>query len=317
MMKDKIKRQKILIILGPTASGKTDLAIQLAEHLGGEIVNADSMQVYRGMDIGTAKPSPDLRRRVPHHLIDIVAPDTNFSASDFRREAAGTIADIAKRGKKAIVVGGTGLYIRALLRGLVDSPSSNDEVRRELEERAARLGNLAILRELAMVDPLTAAHLHHNDRIRIIRALEVFHLSGTPISRLRSSHGFSEEHYCALKIGLLVDRRMLYERIDGRVERMIGDGLVEEVQALLEQGFSPELKAMRSIGYRQICGYLAGEYPIEEAVRLIKRDSRRYAKRQMTWFKSDEEINWVEYSDNFASIITNVIDFFAKGEEHG
>jgi len=307
---------KIVIILGPTASGKTDLAVRLAERFDGEIVNADSMQVYRGMDIGTAKPSPELRHRVPHHLIDIADPDQDFSASDFRREAAKAIADIARRSKRAFIVGGTGLYIRALLQGLVDSPSGVGEVRLELEEEARRHGNEALLGELANVDPVTAERLHPNDLVRIIRALEVYRMTGKPISKQRSSHGFSGDYYCVLKLGLTVDRRELYERIDRRVDRMMGDGLVDEVRTLLALGFSPQLKALRSIGYRQICAYLSGEYPLDEGVRLIQRDTRRYAKRQMTWFKNDKEINWVEYSDNFASIYNNVIEFFAKGEDH-
>jgi tRNA dimethylallyltransferase len=316
-MGDADNKQKIVIIIGPTASGKTDLAIRLAEHFDGEIVNADSMQLYRGLNIGTAKPSPELRHRVPHHLIDIADPDQEFSASDFRREAAKAIADIAGRGKRAFIVGGTGLYIRALLQGLVDSPSGAGEVRLELEEEARRRGNEALLGELANVDPDTAERLHPNDLVRIIRALEVYRMTGNPISQQRSSHGFSGDYYCALKLGLTVERRELYERIDRRVERMMGDGLVDEVQTLLGRGFSPQLKALRSIGYRQICACLLGEYPLDEGVRLMQRDTRRYAKRQMTWFKNDKEINWVEYSDNFASIYNNVIEFFAKGEEHG
>jgi tRNA dimethylallyltransferase len=310
-------KHRIVIIVGPTASGKTDLAVRLAECFDGEIVNADSMQVYRGMDIGTAKPSLELRRRVPHHLIDIADPDRNFSASDFRREAAAAIDDISGRGKRAFIVGGTGLYIRALLQGLVDSPSGAGEVRQKLEEEAKLNGNEALLAELAMVDPVTAQRLHANDLVRVIRALEVYRLTGKPISQQRSTHGFRGDYYCPLKLGLTLDRRELYERIDSRVERMIADGLVEEVRTLLGLGYTTQLKAFRSIGYRQISAHISGEYAIDEAVRLMKRDTRRYAKRQMTWFNGDKEINWVEYSDNFASIYNHVIEFFAKGEEHG
>jgi tRNA dimethylallyltransferase len=312
-----MRKKRIVIILGPTASGKTELAVRLAELLDGEIVNADSMQVYRGMDTGTAKPSMELRLRVPHHLIDIAEPGVNFTASDFRREAAAAIDDITGRGKRVLLVGGTGLYIRALLRGLVDAPSGAGEVRSELEEEARRHGNEAMLRELAEVDPVTAALLHPNDLVRIIRALEVYRLTGAPISQQRSDHGFSGDYYHALKIGLMIERKELYERIDRRVDGMIVSGLVEEIESLLDRGVTPETKAMRSIGYRQICAFLSGEYPMEEAVRLIKRDTRRYAKRQMTWFNSDNEIYWVEYSDNFASIYKHVIEFFDKGEDHG
>jgi tRNA dimethylallyltransferase len=314
---DENNKISLVIILGPTASGKTDLAIRLAERFDGEIVNSDSMQVYRGMDIGTAKPPLKLRQSIPHHLIDIVGPEMNFSAADFRREATRAIADITGRGKTVFIVGGTGLYIRALLQGLVDSPSGAGELRQELEETAKREGNEALLRELALIDPITAGRLYPNDLVRIIRALEVYRLTGRPISQERSAHGFSGDYYRPLKIGLTVERRELYARIDQRVERMIAEGLVDEVKSLLDQGFSPSLKALRSIGYSQISAYLAGEYGLDEAVRLIKRDTRRYAKRQLTWFNNDKEIKWVEYSDNFASICTNVIEFFAKGVEHG
>lgn len=307
----------LALILGPTASGKTDLAIRLAERLDAEIVNADSMQVYRGMDIGTAKPSPDQLQRIPHHLVNIVDPEMNFSAADFRCEATRAINDITGRGKKVVIVGGTGFYIRALLQGLVDSPSGAVGVRRELEETAKREGNEALLRELARIDPVTAASLHPNDLFRVIRALEVYRLTGRPISQKRIEHGFSGDYYRTLKIGLALERRELYERIDRRVERMIAEGLVDEVKSLLNHGFSRCLKALRSIGYCQICAYLSDEYSLNEAVRLIKRDTRRYAKRQLTWFKADKEIKWVEYSDNFASIYKNVIEFFAKGEGHG
>jgi tRNA dimethylallyltransferase len=309
-VEDADDKLKIVIIAGPTASGKTDCAVRLAERFDGEIVNADSMQVYRGMEIGTAKPSRELRQRVPHHLIDIVEPDSDFSASDFRREAGRAIAGIAGRGKRVFIVGGTGLYIRALLQGLVDSPSGAGGVRRALEEQAELAGNEAMLRELFLVDPVTAGRLHPNDLVRIIRALEVYRLTGAPISRQRSAHGFSGAYYSPLKIGLAVERGELYERIERRVEGMMAAGLVEEVQRLIDRGYSPGLKALRSIGYRQICAYLAGEYPLDEAVRLIKRDTRRYAKRQMTWFNNDKEINWVENSDNFAKICRHVIEFF-------
>jgi tRNA dimethylallyltransferase len=300
----------LVIIQGPTASGKTDLAIRLAERFDGEIVNADSMQVYRGMDIGTAKPSLEMRQRVPHHLIDIVEPDADFSASDFRTAANRAIADIHRRGKRIFLVGGTGLYIRALLQGLVDSPSGDEGVRDELKELAKREGNGALLHQLALVDPFTAARLHPNDQVRIIRALEVYRLTGRPISAFRSEHGFAGDHYRHLKIGIGGERQLLYERIDRRVEQMMAQGFVEEVKALLGRGYHAGLKSLRSIGYRQICAFLAGAVTLDEAVRLIQRDTRRYAKRQFTWFSRDDEIKWVEYPDSFATICKYVIEFF-------
>lgn len=304
MSNDKIK---LIVIGGPTGSGKSELALRLAEEVDGEIINADSMQLYRGMDIGTAKPGPDDLARVPHHLIDIVSPDVNFTASDFRREAAAVIEDINARGKKSIVVGGTGLYIRALLEGLVDSPKVDEEVRGELES----LPGEELVRRLALVDPASAARLHRNDRVRLVRALEVFHQTGRPISELRTEHGFSGEYYETLKLAIKVDRKELYRRLDQRVDSMIASGLAEEVSFLLSHGYGSDLKAMRSIGYKEMCAFLAGDLTLEDAVRQMKRDTRRYAKRQITWFNRDNEIYWLEYPESFATIHQHVIEFLA------
>ncbi|HBG06265.1 MAG: tRNA (adenosine(37)-N6)-dimethylallyltransferase MiaA [Geobacteraceae bacterium GWC2_58_44] len=301
------KKIKLLVISGPTGSGKSDLAVRIAEQIGGEIVNADSMQIYRGMDIGTAKPLAEERARVPHHLLDIVSPDLNFTASDFRREAAAAIADIDRRGMRAIVVGGTGLYIRALLEGLVDSPTGDPELRLQFAEVPGE----ELLRRLFLVDPETASRLHPNDRVRIIRALEVFSQTGRPISAFRTEHAFSGTYYDTLKFAIKVERQELYRRIDHRVEQMLRDGLVEEVRSLLASGFTLEMKAMRSIGYKEISAYLAGEIALNEAVDLIKRDTRRYAKRQMTWFSKENDIYWLEYPETFANILAHVIEFFA------
>ena len=307
----------LVVIVGPTASGKSALAIELAERFGVEIVNADSMQVYRGMDIGTAKPTREERLRVPHHLLDIVTPDTNFTASDFRREAAEAIELIRRRGKRVILVGGTGLYLKALLQGLIDSPSGDERIRNELRERASTIGNDGLLRMLAEHDPEMASRLHPNDQVRIIRALEVYLQTGIPASRLRSDHGFAAAPYRALTIGLKVDRSQLYERIEERVDRMLAAGFVEEVRSLLARGFSPQQKAMRAIGYKEICAFLGGECPFDEAVRLIKRNTRHYAKRQLTWFQRDPKIIWVEYPENFVTICKCLIEFFAEGVGHG
>ena len=301
---------RLLVIQGPTASGKTELAIRIAESLGGEIINADSMQVYRGMDIGTAKPSPDLQKRVRHHLLDIVSPDKNFSAGDFRREAVKAISEIHSRGAKPILVGGTGLYIRVLLKGLVEVPPADPEYRKELQELIERSGGDFLLSKLALLDPVSAAALHPNDHVRIIRALEVFRQSGSPISAFRDRHGFMAEEYDYLKIGIRLSREELYSRINRRVECMIDEGLEDEVKGLLASGYDLELKSMKSIGYREMCSYLAGECTIDEAVELIKRNTRRYCKRQETWFRGDSEIYWVEYPKSFASIINHVHAFF-------
>jgi tRNA dimethylallyltransferase len=300
------KKIKLLVLSGPTGSGKSSLAVSIAESIGAEIVNADSMQLYRGLDIGTAKPTAQELARVPHHLLSIVSPDLNFTASDFRREAAAAIAEIDARGKKVIVVGGTGLYIRALLDGLVDSPEGDPELRLQF----AGLPGEELLQRLSLVDPDTAARLHPNDRLRIIRALEVFSQTGRPISEFRAEHAFSGGYYQPLKMAIRVERQELYRRIDLRVDQMLHDGLVAEVASLLAHGYDRESKALRCIGYKEICAYLAGETALDEAVSLIKRDTRRYAKRQMTWFGKENDIYWLEYPESFATILEHVIEFF-------
>lgn len=303
-----------MIICGPTASGKSDLALRLARELDAEIVNADSMQVYRRLDIGTAKPTTEERAEIPHHLIDIVDPDELFSAADFADAADVAIQDINRRGKRAIVVGGTGLYIRALLKGLVDSPGGSAEIRSALHEEAARIGNAAMLEKLRLVDPELAAGLHPNNLVRIIRALEVQQTSGIPLSRHQKEHAFSARRYDALQIGISVDRSELYRRIEQRVDRMLADGLLDEVRGLLAAGFGPELKSMRSIGFKETAAYLSGESTLEEAIRLIKRDTRHYAKRQLTWFKADPDILWFEYPEKFGTISQHVIEFYERRE---
>lgn len=305
---------KLLVIAGPTASGKSELALRLAERLDGEIVNADSMQVYRGMDIGTAKPSCQERKRVPHHLLNVADPDRLFSAADFAEAADAAIADIVSRGKRVIVTGGTGLYIRALLKGLVDSPSGAGDIRAALHEEAARRGNEAMLEELRRVDPASADRMHPNNLVRIVRALEVYRMTGIPLSRYQSEHDFGQLRYQALQIAIKVDRGELYRRIEQRVDQMMDQGLVDEVRGLLAAGWSRELKSMRSIGYKESAAFLAGELSRDEAVALIKRDTRRYAKRQMTWFKAEQDILWLEYPGEFDTILQHAIEFFENGE---
>ena len=309
------KRPKILVISGQTASGKSELALRLAHELDAEIINADSMQVYRGLDIGTAKPTRLQRFEVPHHLIDIVAPDALFSAADFADAADDVIRDISARGKRVIVVGGTGLYIRALLKGLADSPSAAEEVRSELREEARSIGNEAMLERLRRVDPELAAGLHPNNLVRIIRGLEVQQLTGIPLSRHQQEHAFAVRRYESLQIGIAVERGELYRRIEERVDRMLTEGLLDEVSRLLLSGFGRELKSMRSIGYKESTAFLSGEINLEEAVRLIKRNTRHYAKRQLTWFKADPDILWFEYPGKFGTLLQDAIEFFDRREE--
>jgi tRNA dimethylallyltransferase len=290
-----VDRPKIVVIAGPTASGKSALGMELAGRFGAEIINADSMQVYRYMDIGTAKPTREERKLVRHHLIDILYPDEGFSAALFREEAQQAIADVEARGKRAIIVGGTGLYIKALTSGLIRGGEVDPVIRSRLQSEAQAGGREQLYQRLQEVDPITAGRLHPHDTYRVIRTLEVYERTGRPISALRGGHRFKEGPYHTLKIGLQMAREGLYKRIDKRVDGMIQQGFKEEVGRLLEMGYAPCLKAMQSLGYKQIINHLQGEYALPEATRLIKRDTRRYARRQMTWFKADQKIHWVEF----------------------
>ncbi len=280
----------IVVVCGPTASGKTSLACSLAEKIDLEIVSADSRQVYRRMDIGTAKPSAGELALARHHLIDIVDPDEEFSVADFVTRARAAIADIVGRGKLPLVVGGTGLYIRALTDGLAEVPSADEELRGELRRIERREGEGALHRRLQSIDPVQAEKIHPNNLVRIIRSLEVYHQTGVAMSEFQQRHQFDEEPYRVLKLYRQWPREELYRRIDARVGLMVEHGLIDEVKHLLEQGFSADLKSMKAIGYREIISHLAGETSSEEAIELIKRETRRYAKRQETWFKKEKSI---------------------------
>lgn len=297
------------MIAGPTASGKSAVGLELAGLFKAEIINADSMQVYRYMDVGTAKPTPEERTLVKHHVIDILYPDEEFSAALYREAAQGAIADVEARGNRAMVVGGTGLYIKALTSGLIRGGEVDPTIRKRLQSEAQSAGREQLYQRLKEVDPPTAARLHPHDTYRIIRALEVYERTGRPISVLRQKHLFREGPYQTLKIGLQIDREELYGRINARVDAMIKQGLTEEVRRILAMGYSPSLKAMQSLGYKQMAAYLGGEYDLAEAVRLIKRDTRRYARRQITWFKADPEIRWIEFPRD-RSIMVQMIEGF-------
>jgi tRNA dimethylallyltransferase len=284
----------LIVLLGPTAVGKSHLALALAERVGGEILAADSLQVYRGLDIGTAKPDADERRRIPHHLLDLVEPDQSFTAADYARLARITIAEIRERGHVPILVGGTGLYVRALLRGLFEGPGEDTPLREALREEAARNGVSTLHRRLQTLDAEAAAAIHPHDLFRIVRALEVLALSGRPISALRVQ---ARRHHTPvpgpiLRFGLERDRQELYQRIEKRVEEMLARGFLEEVRRLLDRGYSPALKPLRAIGYRHLIGYVKGHTTLDRAVTCLKRDTRRYAKRQLTWFRHEEESEW-------------------------
>ena len=304
-----MNRPKLICIVGPTASGKSAIAVELAKRLDGEVVSADSMQVYRYMDIGTAKPSIREMEGIPHHMINVVNPDENFSVSDYREMAATVIEDIAKRGKRVIVAGGTGLYIRALTKGLVDTPRGDGLLREKLKREAQEKGPLYLYRTLEKIDPEAAVEIHPNNLVRVIRAIEVATLTGKKISEFQRSHRFSEKDYDYLMLGIDIDRDELYRRIDGRVDIMIGDGLKEEVKELLEKGYSRELKPMRGVGYKEMCAHIIDGISLERAVELIKRDSRRYAKRQLTWFRK-EEVRWLKKEELLSVGFMNSVESF-------
>ena len=285
-------KPKVIAVMGPTAVGKTWLVSQLTKDLGGEIVNADSVQIYRFMDIGTAKPTMADRAEVAHHLLDIADPDQDFDASRYSQLAREVIASLAQQGKPAIVVGGTGLYLKAIFHGLFPGAPSDQLVRQRLRREAEKKGGVDLYQRLQRIDPITAQRVHPHDLFRIIRALEVWECSGQPISALQSEHDFKDRPFLPLKIGLRRPRPELYERIDRRVEEMMAQGLLEEVRGLLSRGYGPNLKSMQALGYRHMVQHLINGVDITEAVRTMKRDTRRYAKRQMTWFRRDQEINW-------------------------
>jgi tRNA dimethylallyltransferase len=287
-------KPRVICIVGPTGVGKTGMALELAGRWRGEIVSADSMQVYRHMDIGTAKPTWEERRRIPHHLLDVVDPDEPFDASRYIGLAHKAIGELQRMRKTVFVVGGTGLYIRALLGGLIDGPGADDNLRRELKQEMADRGKDHLYERLQTRDPRAAERIDHHDGVRIIRALEVLELTGRSIVEHQQEHRFGDAPYESLRIGLRLDRERLNDRIDLRVERMIANGFPEEVQRLLDRGWGETLKSMQSLGYRHMIDFLAGRQGLDRTVELIQRDTRRYARRQMTWFTADREICWLD-----------------------
>jgi len=309
-------RPRLVILLGPTGVGKSKLAIHLAETFGGQIISADSMQVYRYMDIGTAKPTLQEQRRIRHHLIDLVTPDQPFHANLYRVLGRKAIEQLHLDGKPIWVVGGTGLYIRSLTQGLFNSPQIDPRVRERLKREAAEKGGDSLHGRLEKVDPKTASLVHPRDLFRIIRALEVFDSTGFPISFYREQHRFGERPYVSLKIGLEMDRKALYQRIDQRIDRMIDRGFLREVTELTGAGYGAGLKAMQGLGYKQMVQFLSGKMGWSEAVEQMKRDTRRYAKRQMTWFKVDPEVQWRDESTDRGRIFLEVSSFLTEGRDH-
>ncbi len=293
-----MSRQKLIILTGPTAVGKSALSVKLAQRIGAEIISADSMQVYRYMDIGTAKITEEETEGITHHLLSILDPSDAFNVYRFVELAKQAICDISKRGKIPLVVGGTGFYIRALLYDVDFSDSGEDcAYRKELEEMAAREGNHALHELLKTVDPLSYELIHENNVKRVIRALEYFHDTKEPISVHNAAEREKESPYDFRYFVLTDDREKIYERIDARVDQMIEKGLIDEVGKLLRMGYDKDLTSMQGLGYKELIPYLNGDCELEESIRIIKRDSRHYAKRQLTWFRREKDVVFINRQD--------------------
>ncbi|HBO84828.1 MAG: tRNA (adenosine(37)-N6)-dimethylallyltransferase MiaA [Deltaproteobacteria bacterium GWC2_42_11] len=292
-----MNRVRVAVIAGPTASGKSKAAIELAKIFNVEIISADSMQVYRFMDIGTAKPSSEERAEIKHHMIDIANPDEDYTAARFKNEASKAIEDVYRRGKNIFVVGGTGLYIRTLIKGLFMGPGKNEKLRQKLKDLSEKQGSNYIYNILKKVDPSSASKIHPNNKVRIIRAIEVYFTTKRTMSSFQTEHGFLEKPYDVLYMGLKKERKELYRDIEARVDRMVDNGLINEVKGLIDMGYSPESKAMQALGYREAAKYLNGKLTFENMAYEIKKNTKRYAKRQITWFNKEPDIRWVDAND--------------------
>lgn len=311
-MEDKLNN--VIVILGPTASGKTKLSIELAKDIHGEIVSADSMQVYKYMDVGTAKPDEEEKQGIKHYLIDEITPDREFSVAGFQQLAIKYIDDIINRGKVPIVSGGTGLYIDSLIYNIEFGDTICDwELREKLKNEALEKGNEYLHNKLKEIDPEAAEKIHMNNVKRVIRAIEVYTYSQKPISMHQEESRKNPSKYSFMIFGLRMDREKLYERINQRVDLMLEKGLVQEVKKLIEMGYDKSTIAMQGIGYKEILSYLRGEITLDEAVYVLKRDTRHYAKRQLTWFNRMKDVTWIDIdqNSNLNEIIKNIKDVIA------
>ena len=304
------ERPKLVVVLGPTASGKTETAVEIAVETGAVVVSADSLQVYRHFDVGSAKPTRGQMRGIPHFLIDVVDPDQEFNAGIYMRLALSRIGELLADGGKIVVVGGTFFYVRALLCGLVEEVGTDGEFRDRLAREREELGTERLYRRLLSVDPAAAGRIKPGDYVRIERALEAHHLTGRRMSDIQSRHGFSEERFDVLKIGLEIDREKLRAAIGARVDGMIDRDLVEEVRGIRAMGYGPELKPMKSIGYRQINDFIDGKLAFPEAVEIMKRDTGRFSKRQTTWLRSEKGVRWFGAARRKDSIVAACREFW-------
>lgn len=304
-----VRFKPVVVIVGPTAVGKSRIAVEVAKAFETEVLTADSRQVYRGMDVGTDKPALEERQGIPHRLIDLVDPDESFNAGLYRRQAIAEIERLYRDHRLPLVVGGTGLYVRTLLKGLCDAPPSDPIVRAALKQEAEDQGHDRLYARLVEVDPVAASRLHPRDESKVLRALEVYQLSGRRMSEFQQEHGFAGRPFSTLMIGLNRDRDALYRRIEERIDWQLAHGLIEETKQLLDQGCQRESAAMKGLGYRQVAECLAGVYDSAEMVRRFKRDTRRFSKRQMTWFRKEPGIQWltIEESESVRRTTARVI----------
>lgn len=287
-------KSKLVCLLGPTAVGKTEIAIQLTQRLNAEIISVDSRQIYRQMNIGTAKPTPEEQQAARHHLIDCVDVSQPFSVADYQSLADIAIADIQNRGKRMLLVGGAGLYFRAIVDGLFEGPGADPTLRKRLEVEAAQHGVNHLHNRLRACDPESAERIHPNNVVRVIRALEVYELTGTPMSELQQQWHPKKQRYPFIAFGLTMPRALLYRRIEQRVDVMLANGLIAEVESLLAMGYARDSVALQSFGYRELIAYLDGDCTYLEAISQLKRNTRRFAKRQLTWFRKDTRIDWLD-----------------------
>lgn len=307
-------KKTVIVIVGPTASGKTSLSIELAKMLGGEIVSADSMQIYKKMDIATAKPTKDEMQNIPHHLMSIVEPAESFSVALYKEKALEAIEDIFARGRQPVVVGGTGLYIDTLIKNTTFFDFEKSDIREKLAERLEKDGIEKLYEELMKVDPQSAEKLHINDTKRIMRALEVYYGTGKTITLQAELSHEKESCYNWLVIGLTAENReLLYDRINRRVDIMLSDGLISEAEEFFRENQSSTAK--QAIGYKELRPYFDGLMTLDEAVENLKRETRRYAKRQLTWFRRNSEINWIKIdSESSEEILNQAIDILKNGD---
>ncbi len=305
------KKPKVIVICGPTGSGKTSLAMSLVRHFPIEVISADSRQVYRLMNIGTAKATAEEQAVVRHHMIDLIDPDQEFSVAEFVDLARPLITDIASRGKIPCVVGGTGLYIRALIGGLADLPNGDNTLREQLHQKELSGGEGTLFRELQRIDPVAAESIHPNNLVRIVRALEVFELTGKRMSELKDAHQFAQKNYDVIKFAYDYPRDQLFNRINARTLQMFDEGLVAEVEMLVKK-YSFSLKSLQTLGYREVLRYLKNEISAEQMVSDVQKFTRHYAKRQLTWFRTEPEIIWVDSTNESGKVIQSIDNYILR-----